>query len=235
MREEALTVEHLSVAYRESEIVLQDVSMVVAEGELCAVIGPSGAGKSTLLHVLSGVMTRYSGIVRVHGMAPDPRRQSIGLVPQNYGLLPWKRVSDNIALPYLLGKRSGNLQTAQMQEIVEGLEIAELLHRYPHELSGGQRQRVAIARAFAQEPELLLLDEPFSALDVQTAERCRTLFREMRERTAVTTLMVTHNISEAVEMCDHVVLLGGKPGQVLYEGREITADEVRTQLMRVEK
>lgn len=228
----ALIVEHLSVAYKGAGRVLDDISLSVPEGTLCAVTGPSGCGKSTLLHVLSGIITRYDGRVMIHGAAPDPRCQSIGLVPQNYGLLPWKRVRDNILLPSRLGKKRPS--PSDLQAVVEGLELGELLHRYPHELSGGQRQRVAIARAFVQEPELLLLDEPFSALDMLTAQRCRELFASMRARTGVTTIMVTHNVEEAVQMSDYIILLGGSPGRILIEGEGLTTEEVKQRLMTTE-
>lgn len=228
----ALLVEHLGVGYKHGGSVLHDVSLSVTEGELCVVTGPSGCGKSTLLHVLSGIVKGYDGRVLIHGRAPNPKVQSIGLVPQNYGLLPWKRVRDNILLPSALDKT--RISEAELQEITAELELKELLRRYPHELSGGQRQRVAIARAFAQEPELLLLDEPFSALDMTTAEKCRQLFQRVRQKTGVTTIMVTHNIDEAVAMGDRIVLIGGRPGRVLLDDRNRDAAVVKSLLNGIE-
>ena len=144
--------------------------------EIVTITGPSGSGKSTLLHCLSGIVTPTSGHLLLDDLPISPRTHQIALVPQQYGLFPWKRVASNIFLPAALGKRS--VSPELQQEILETLGLLDLLDRYPHQLSGGQRQRVALARAFIMQPDLLLLDEAFSALDVATAERSRQLFLE---------------------------------------------------------
>lgn len=228
----AVLIEHLEVGYKRTGTVLQQISLAVDEGELCAITGPSGCGKSTLLHVLSGIVKGYEGQVLIHGHQPDPKHQSIGLVPQNYGLLPWKNVRDNILLPSALGRK--RIPDAEWSELLSILELDHLLRRFPHELSGGQKQRVAIARAFVQEPELLLLDEPFSALDMTSAEKCKQLFRGLRQRSGVTTIMVTHNIDEAVEMSDRLILISGKPGRILLDKRKPHPEEVKALLGEIE-
>lgn len=204
---------------------LKDFSLELADGDIYSLIGPSGSGKSTLLYVLSGIRTNYTGEVLINGKRPDPKQQSIGLVPQNYGLLPWKRVKENIFLPEHIKKSVPD--KAHVQEIIDTLDLNELLNRYPHELSGGQQQRVALARSFIQKPDLLLMDEPFSALDTLTAERSRKLFFDVWTKNPVTTLFITHNIDEAVAIGKRVVLLSPSPGRVTHILDTPKADEVR--------
>lgn len=221
-----VAVEHLSVTYRggrEETVALEDLSLTLEEGEILGVVGPSGCGKSTLLHVLSGIITEYEGRVLFDDVPPDPRAHSIALVPQGFALLPWMTVKQNILLPRTLGrKRSPGL--AHLSEIIETLEIADLADRYPAQLSGGQRQRVALARAFVQDPDLLLLDEPFSALDIATADRSRALLRSSREDMALTTILVSHNLEEVAGLSDRVVVMAGPPGRIVREMRGATAD-----------
>lgn len=215
-----IDIQHLSVSYsskRGNTEAIHDLSLHLPDGGIYSVIGPSGCGKSTLLHVLGGIIRNYQGTVAIDGKSPDPKLHSIGLVPQNYGLLPWKKVKDNIYLACKIRK-----QTAEAdydREIINTLDLQELLHRYPHELSGGQQQRVALARSFIQRPDLLLMDEPFSALDTLTAETSRRLFLDSWKRHKVTTLFVTHNIDEAVRMGKQIILLtkGNKNSTRLIE------------------
>lgn len=234
-----ISIQHLGVAFsgkNGTTEALKDFSLQLTDGDIYSVIGPSGSGKSTLLYVLAGIRTNYTGEVLINGERPAPKHQSIGLVPQNYGLLPWKRVKENIFLPERIRRQRaaasspcGNisLYEAHAQEIMDTLDLNDLLERYPHELSGGQQQRVALARSFIQKPDLLLMDEPFSALDALTAERSRKLFFDVWKRHPVTTLFITHNIDEAVRMGKRVVLLSPSPGRVTHILDAPTADEVR--------
>lgn len=223
-----IRIEHLSVAFTGKNGVteaLKELSLQLSGRDIYSVIGPSGCGKSTLLYVLAGIRTHYTGQVLIDGRRPDPRSQSIGLVPQNYGLLPWKRVKENIFLPETLKKNSHD--EAHAREIIHTLDLDGLLDRYPHELSGGQQQRVALARSFIQKPDLLLMDEPFSALDALTAERSRKLFFDVWEKNPVTTLFITHNIDEAVAIGRRVILLSPSPGRVTHILDAPSATEVR--------
>ena len=189
------------------------ISFAVQEGEIASIIGPSGAGKSTLLHLAAGLLSPDAGQVLLDGITPDPGRVSIGLLTQHYGLLGWKKVRDNILLPLTL--RHEKVDEKDLDEIIETLGISLLLDRYPHELSGGQKQRTALARIFLQKPRLLLLDEPFAALDLLTAERSRSLFSAIRDRYPVTTLLVTHNPNEAATLSTRALLLSGSaPGRL---------------------
>lgn len=214
-----LSIDKLSLSYHtrgnEAQLTpaLSDICLELEQGHICALIGPSGSGKSSLLSVLSGIITHYEGNISLRGEKLDPKSHQIALVPQNYGLLPWRTLKENIRLPEELGRRS--VDEGACSEIIDALGLRSLLDRYPHELSGGQRQRAALARAFVMQPDLLLLDEAFSALDVVTAERSRKLFVELWQRYPTTTLIVTHNPIEALELADTVAVLSGRPGKLV--------------------
>lgn len=224
-------IEHLSVTYRRAgkeTQALSEITCNIPEGIVCGITGPSGCGKSTLLHVLAGILTDYDGRVLIGGEKPDPRRLSIGLVPQHYGLLPWKTAGDNILFPLQLRRQEADRDF--FDKVAEELEIDTLMSRFPHELSGGQCQRVALARAFVQKPDILLLDEAFSALDINTAEKSRRLFANLQSLTGVTTVMVTHNIDEAISMCDHIIVMGENPGRIVASYDTPDAQTIRTHL-----
>lgn len=201
--------------------------------EIVTITGPSGSGKSTLLHCLSGIVTPTSGHLLLDDLPISPRTHQIALVPQQYGLFPWKRVASNILLPAALGKRS--VSPELQQEILETLGLFDLLDRYPHQLSGGQRQRVALARAFIMQPDLLLLDEAFSALDVATAERSRQLFLELWARYPVPTLCVTHSPEEATTLAQRTLLLGGTPGTLLGDYRGASRLDLEAKLRTLDE
>ena len=224
-----LKVQHLSAGYTSKQglhTVLAGISFTLGE-EITSIIGPSGSGKSTLLHCLSGIISPTSGSIFLGESPLDPRAHQIALVPQQYGLLPWKKVKANILLPQALGKRivSEELQNS----IIQTLDIAALLDRYPAELSGGQRQRVALARAFIMQPDLILLDEAFSALDIATAERCRTLFLKLWESYPTPTLVVTHSPAEAVALSSRTLLIN--QGELLADLRYPQRDELESRLL----
>lgn len=226
-----ISIRNLAVTYRHrnTEVkALEGLSLDIPEGEIFAITGPSGCGKSTLLHVLAGVLTDYEGDVLFEGKTLNPKSFSIGIVPQQYGLLPWKRVRENILLPYTLRKEA--IEISEFESIVDILGLSDILDRYPRELSGGQRQRVALARVFLQRPELLLLDEAFAALDMLTAERSRQLFLRLWNQHRVSTVMVTHNIEEAVAMSSHVAIIGGTPGRLIGLYEQPDADIIRRTL-----
>lgn len=215
MMPNAIRISHLFVSYTRKTgktEAIQDLSLELPEGGIYSIVGPSGCGKSTLLHVLSGIIKDYTGEILINGKAPDPKFHSIGLVPQNYGLLPWMQVKDNICLAAKIRHTPTN--KAYNEDIIRTLELGDLLSRYPKELSGGQRQRVALARSFIQKPYLLLMDEPFSALDAFTADKCRKLFLEIWKKHKVTTIFVTHHLEEAVRLGKQIIILSSSPGKV---------------------
>lgn len=223
-----LSIRNLSVSYRndrgDKTSVLSDVNLEVEDGEICALLGPSGGGKSTLLHTISRLTTDYTGEILLQGEPPCPKQHHIALVPQHFGLLPWKRVRDNILLPQALGKRC--LSSRNLDDIIQALDIEHLLDRYPHVLSGGQKQRVALARAFGLRPDILLLDEPFSALDIVTAERSKGILRQLWATYPTTTIIVTHAPNDAIELADRIAVLGGHPGRILTDLTRPTPEDI---------
>lgn len=170
--------------------IVEGLSFSLPEYGFLRLTGASGSGKSTLLNLLAGLHRHYTGQVRIHDLPPSHKTLSIAYVLQGYGLLPWKNVADNINLPKLL--RHEQRIREQCREIVQLLGLESLLKRYPHTLSGGQQQRVALARAFCQRADLLLLDEPFSALDTDNSQEAQRLLMALLQRHPVTTVMATH-------------------------------------------
>ena len=211
-----LSIENLEVKYGNT-VALKDFSLTIKKGEIYSLIGPSGCGKSTLLKVLCGIIRNYSGQIAFNGEAFTPREVSIGYVPQHYGLLEWKTVKENIFLSYKLNSTKV-LREAEVSEIINSLEIDDIQNRYPSQLSGGQKQRVALARAFISQPDILLMDEPFSSLDTFTSEASQRLFLRLWEKYKVTTLFITHNIHEAVSIGEHIIVMSKSPGRIIHQG-----------------
>lgn len=209
-----IEIKRLTVKYRDKDeetIALREISINIDSGDICTVIGPSGCGKSTILNVLSGIQREYEGSVLINGSIVNPKTQNIGMVFQNYGLLPWKNVYDNATLGLKIkGTRSDGYESF----IINELGLGELLKRYPRELSGGQKQRVALARAFILKPDLLLMDEPFSALDAITREEMQELFLNIWKEHRVTTVFITHSAEEALYLGKKIIVLSSSPGSI---------------------
>ncbi len=187
----------------------------VARGEFWSVIGPSGSGKSTLLHLIVGLRTPESGTITVNG-EPVPRKKNrgkTGLVLQDYGLLPWATVRENVELGLKIREfyRQGRGAYDRVDFWLERFGLRGLETKYPGQISGGQRQRVAIARTLVLEPDVLLMDEPFSALDAPTREDLGQLTLDLQAETKTTTVFVTHNIEEAVYLGQKILVLGAPP------------------------
>jgi NitT/TauT family transport system ATP-binding protein len=212
-------------------VALDNLSLEVEPGEIVAVLGPNGIGKSTLLRVVDGVLTPAAGQVEVEGRAvhgPDP---AVGFVFQEPRLLPWRSAVDNVAYPLELAGEGRAARRARALELLKVVGVARAAEARPHELSGGMRQRVAIARALVLEPSILLLDEPFSALDALTRERFNLEVLRLWQRTRMTIVLVTHSIPEALFVADRVVVLSPGPGHVVDErrsplGRPRTIDDL---------
>jgi NitT/TauT family transport system ATP-binding protein len=193
---------------------LAGVSFAVEPEELVAVVGPSGCGKSTLLNMLAGLLAPDAGRVGFEGRLPAGR-PATAMVFQEFALFPWRTVQGNVEFGLEEAGRPSAERRAIARHFVELTGLAGFERAYPHQLSGGMRQRVGIARALAVDPAVLLMDEPFSALDAQTRQLLQEELLAIRERTRQTILYVTHNIQEAVWMADRVVVLSRRPGRVL--------------------
>ncbi len=203
------------------EEVLADVTFDVYDKEFLCILGLSGSGKSTLLRLISGLDTPTKGVVLFRGKkvrAPIPNE--IAMVFQNFGLLPWNTVYENVKLGLTSLKLTEDEKHKRVEKYIEMVDLTGYENAYPRDLSGGMKQRVGIARALAIEPEILLMDEPFSSLDAFTAGHLRREITEILSNPKVVTdtvVMVTHNVEEAVSLADRIVILSSKPGRVIKE------------------
>ncbi|HHE72303.1 MAG TPA: ABC transporter ATP-binding protein [Chloroflexi bacterium] len=193
---------------------LEQVSLDVARGEFVCLIGPSGCGKSTLLRITAGLLRPTQGQVLLAGQPQIAPNRRVGFVFQDPTLLPWRTVWRNVSLPLEILGLSPEEIHRRTRELLELVDLVDFAHEFPANLSGGMAQRAALARALAQQPELLLLDEPFASLDALTRERMAEEFLRIWERDHRTVLMVTHNVEEAALLADRVVVLSPRPGRI---------------------
>lgn len=189
---------------------VKDVSFDIQTGHLIGLLGPSGGGKTSILRILAGLEQPDNGEIHFHGKRVNelaPQARGIGFVFQNYALFKHMTVYDNIAFGLKVKKSSKTRIKERITELVELTGLKGFEHRYPHQLSGGQRQRVAFARALAPEPQLLLLDEPFAAIDAKIRQELRSWLRELIERVGITSVFVTHDQDEAIEVADEIMVI----------------------------
>src|ERR1700760_1515414 len=194
--------------------VLDDVSFTVCSGEVVAIVGPSGCGKSTLLSILGGLLQPSAGQAELRGAAPPASFNPLTFVFQDFALLPWNTVADNVAFPLLHTGLGVSERRAIVEDALRRTGLSDFRDTYPKQLSGGMRQRVGIARALAVRPAILLLDEPLSALDSQTRELLMEDFVRLLADGALGAAYVTHNLEEAVRLADRIVVLSRRPGRV---------------------
>lgn len=195
---------------------LDGIDLTVGEGEFVSLIGPSGCGKSTLLRLIADLDSASSGAIDVFGKpaARARRDQDYGIAFQQAGLLPWRTVAANIALPLELHGVGAAERKARVAELADLVGLSDFADRHPDQLSGGMQQRVAIARALAERPRLLLMDEPFGALDEMTRERMQAELSRIAAETGAAVVFVTHSIPEAVFLSDRVVVMSPRPGRI---------------------
>lgn len=235
-----ITIEQLGKTFQTARgtqhTAIRDISLQVPDGQFVSILGPSGCGKSTLLYMVGGFEQATSGSIKVDGRVIDKPGPDRGPVFQEYALFPWKTVLSNVAY----GLREQGVPKAQAEEKamlwLDKVKLKDYAHFYPRELSGGMRQRAAIARTLAYEPAILLMDEPFGALDAHTRIKLQTGLLGLWEQLKNTVLFVTHSVEEAVYLSDRVVVLSGSPGTV----REIIdidlpRPRVRSELLRCQK
>lgn len=217
MRETDLVIDGVTMRFQTREGVVtavDDMSFSIERGEFVSIIGPSGCGKSTVFNILGGLVRGYEGKVSVGGDLISGPHPSIGMVFQEESTFPWRTVLDNVAFPLEVKgvRKAERYETARRFIDMVGLNGFE--QRYPAELSGGMRQRVAIARTLVFEPKILLMDEPFAALDEQTRLLLGDKVLKIQEELKQTTLLITHNITEAVQLSDRVIIMTFRPGKV---------------------
>jgi sulfate transport system ATP-binding protein len=205
----AITVRNISKSFGSFQA-LDDVSVDIPSGTLTALLGPSGGGKSTLLRIIAGLEEPDSGSVEIEGLDAThlpPQRRNVGFVFQHYAAFKHLSVARNVAFGLEIRKRPKQEVKRRVTELLELVHLEQFAHRLPSQLSGGQRQRMALARALAVEPQVLLLDEPFGALDAQVRKELRTWLRRLHDEVHVTTVFVTHDQEEAMEVADEIVVI----------------------------
>ncbi len=221
---------------------LDTIELTVAAGEFVSLIGPSGCGKSTLMRIIADLDEPTGGTLAVFGKSARQARldQEYGIAFQQAGLLPWRTVAANVALPLELHGVASAARASRVAELLEMVGLSDFADRYPDQLSGGMQQRVAIARALAEQPRLLLMDEPFGALDEMTREKMQTELVRISAETGAAVVFVTHSIPEAVFLSDRVVVMSPRPGRVreivpMRLGTDASARAARTEELREER
>jgi len=228
-----LSVTNLSKRYASSPPVLHELSLTASAGEFVSLLGASGCGKSTLLRAVAGLSPISSGSIRIDGRPPEAAREVMSFVFQDATLLPWRTAARNVELALELKGLAAPLRKARVEAVLELVGLSAVRDYYPRQLSGGMKMRVSIARALATTPQLLLMDEPFGALDELTRQRLNEELLTLRQRQRSTTLFVTHSISEAVFLSDRILLMGANPGRVCEEIR-VALPTARTAELRNE-
>ena len=213
---------------------LENVDLAVSEGEFVALVGPSGCGKTSILRLIASLEQPTSGTVRVKGESPErmAERHSLAIAFQEHALLPWLTVQKNLELPFRIAGRP--VDRAKIADLLALVRLTEFENARPKQLSGGMRQRVAIARALALEPELLLLDEPFGALDAVTRRHLNIELERIWSRRRLTTVLVTHSVPEALFLADTLFIMGTRPGRIVRVVRPGFPRENRLEIMRSE-
>lgn len=204
------------VTERDERHALGPVAFSVASGEMVVVVGPSGCGKSTLLSLIAGLLPVTSGEIRLFGetvKGPSPR---IGYMLQRDGLLEWRTVEENIALGLEIRGQKNPEKLENARYLLKEMGLSSVNHHYPSQLSGGMRQRVALVRTMAVQPDILLLDEPFSAVDYQNKLHLEQLLVSIRRQHRITTVLITHDLEEALALADRIIVLSGRPGQIRH-------------------
>jgi len=198
----------------EQTVALTDVNLNIADGEFVALVGPSGCGKTTLLKILAGLEGGFSGQASLDDQPISKPSPDVGMVFQEPTLLPWRTILQNILLPVELGRFDKNHYTQRAHTLMEMIGLRGFEHKYPRELSGGMRQRAGICRALIRDPKVLLMDEPFGALDAMTREFLNAELQRIWLRSKKTIVFVTHSIPEAVFLADRVVVMSPRPGRI---------------------
>ncbi|MBR3534993.1 MAG: ATP-binding cassette domain-containing protein [Oscillospiraceae bacterium] len=198
-----LQVKNISLSYND-EVVLDKINLSVDEGKCLVILGPSGCGKTTLLHLMAGLKHPNHGVIEYRGENVVKPIQEISMIFQGYGLFPWKTVRENLILPYKIRKEKVNEN--ELTDVVEELGLKKHLEKYPSQLSGGQKQRVAIGRAMLNNARIVLMDEPFSAIDINIKKNLEVRLKTLFKNRKITVVMVTHSMEEALVWGDQIAV-----------------------------
>jgi NitT/TauT family transport system ATP-binding protein len=209
----------VSKRFRGAAVALADVSLTIERGEFVTFLGPSGCGKSTLLKLVSGLSPLSEGAIEVNGMTPENARELMSFIFQDATLLPWRTVEQNVGLGLELEHAARELRRERVTQMLELVSLGHVARRYPRQLSGGMKMRVSIARALVSRPRILLMDEPFAALDEMTRDRLNEELLRLYAEQKWTVLFVTHSVTEAVFLSSRIVVLAAHPGRVAHEVR----------------
>lgn len=212
-----IELQSVSKRFRNAATVLENVSLSIERGEFVTFLGPSGCGKSTLLRLVSGLSPASDGSVLVNGISPENARELMGFIFQDATLLPWRTVEQNVGLGLELEFAARDLRKERVDKMLELVGLAQVGQRYPRQLSGGMKMRVSIARALVSRPRILLMDEPFAALDEMTRDRLNEELLRLFEEHKWTVLFVTHSVAEAVFLSSRILILAAHPGRVAHE------------------
>jgi len=212
-----IELEGVGKRYRNAAVALEGISITVQRGEFVTFLGPSGCGKSTLLKIVSGLSPASEGQVRVNGMTPENARELMSFIFQDATLLPWRTVEENVGLGLELDHTARVLREERVARMLELVSLSHVASHYPRQLSGGMKMRVSIARALVSRPRILLMDEPFAALDEMTRDRMNEELLRLYTEQKWTVLFVTHSVAEAVFLSTRVVILAAHPGRVAHE------------------
>lgn len=216
MKTKIYEIQELSFQYLKEKPLLNEFSWEIQEGEHWAILGHSGCGKSTLLHLLGGLLSPKNGKIYFRGEELRNPKKEIQIILQEYGLFPWKTVWQNVELALCFQKEKKENSKEEVRNCLQKFGLLEYANNYPYELSGGERQRVAICRAMISRPEVLLMDEPFSALDELTREKLQEYVMTLAQEQKITTILVTHQIQEAVKMSNRILLFSSKKTPMIY-------------------
>jgi NitT/TauT family transport system ATP-binding protein len=195
-------------------LAIDDISLDVRKGEFVSIIGPSGCGKSTLFSIIGGLQKEFDGALTIAGSEAREAHKNVGMVFQEESTFPWRSALQNVALPLELAGVPKSEREARARDLIKLVGLEGFEHHYPAQLSGGMKQRISIARTFAFQPEIMLMDEPFGALDEQTRLLLSEKLLEICQNLQQTTLLITHNITEAIQMSDRVVVMSYRPGRI---------------------
>jgi len=212
-----IALEGVTKRYRNAAVAVENICLMVDRGEFVTFLGPSGCGKSTLLKLVSGLSPVSEGTVRVNGMTPENARELVSFIFQDATLLPWRTVEQNVGLGMELEHAARAERKERVAKMLDLVSLSHVANRYPRQLSGGMKMRVSIARALVSRPRILLMDEPFAALDEMTRDRLNEELLRLYGEQKWTVLFVTHSVAEAVFLSTRIVILAAHPGRVAHQ------------------